>query len=126
MSSPKDLTEKLAAVYELSREMTLSAKLEQISNSVLDIAQKALNFDNCALFLIDESSYELYTKAQRGYSKEIDEIRLHIDYYKGVIASAARTGNAIYVPDVSKNGRYIRGVPGGRSDFLYDPLPSAC
>ncbi len=117
MGSPKDLNEKLAAVYELSREMTLSANIEQISNSVLDIAQKALNFDNCALFLIDESSDELYTKAQRGYSKEIDEIRLHIDYYKGVIASAARTGNAIYVPDVSKNGRYIRGVPGGRSEL---------
>ncbi len=117
MSSPKDINEKLAAVYELSREMTLSANIERISNSVLDIAQKALNFDNCALFLIDETSNEIYTKAQRGYSKDIDEIRLNIDYYKGVIASAARIGKAIYVPDVTKDGRYIRGVPGGKSEL---------
>lgn len=111
------LAEKLAAVYELSREMTLSADIDHISDAVLDIAQKALNFDNCALLLIDESTNELYTQAQRGYSDEIEKIRLPMNYDKGITPSVARTGKSIYLPDVSQNGRYIPGVPGGRSEL---------
>ena len=108
---------QLTAVYELSREMTLTADLDRISNTVLDIAQKALNFDNCALVLIDGSTNEIYTQAQRGYSEEISKYRSPIDHEKGIVASVARTGKAICLPDVKKNGRYISGVPDGRSEL---------
>jgi Nif-specific regulatory protein len=108
---------QLTAVYELSREMTLSADIDHISNAILDIAQKALHFDNCALLLIDESTKEIFTQAQRGYSTAIQKYRSPIDHEKGITTAVARTGKMIYLPDVKKNGRYIRGVPGGRSEL---------
>lgn len=111
------VAEKLTAVYELSREITLSADIDSISNAVLDIAQKILNFDNCALVLIDESTNELYTQAQRGYPEEIGRIRLPVNYEKGITAWVAKTGRSIYLPDVSQEGKYIPGVPGGRSEL---------
>ncbi|RLF92615.1 hypothetical protein DRN45_07020, partial [Thermococci archaeon] len=60
MKDINDYKEKLSAIYDLSKEMTLSLSLDQISKIVLNAAEKVLNFSNIDLFLVNEEKNELH------------------------------------------------------------------
>jgi PAS domain S-box-containing protein len=113
----KRLREKLAALYRLGSELSLSLDLDQICDRVLKIVSEVLDFDNCAIMLLNDETNELNISAQMGYPADVGGITIPLAGDKGLTAEVARTGRPIYVPDVTRDGRYVQGIPEARSEL---------
>lgn len=59
-------------------------------------------------------------KTIRGYSPDLDAINLKMG--EGISGSAAETGRAIIVPDVSRDDRYVQHRPGTKSEMAVPML----
>ena len=93
------LATRLAAIYNLSREMVLSLDVAQVAKAVLDIVEGVLEFETCSLYMVDEEQNELYRLAARN-PEQGGESRLPLDGEQGITVGAARRGEPIYVPDI--------------------------
>ena len=113
----KEMEKKLSTIYDLSREMTLSLDLDQISKLVLDATEKVLKFGNVDLFLIDEEKNELRLKEARGLKETERYTVIPLYGKKGISAHVARTGKSLIVPDVRKDERYLLGLKDSRSEL---------
>ena len=110
------LAARLAAIQDLSREMTLSLDVKQVAETVLDFVGRTLKFQNCGLLLIDEEQDELYRLAAHGTGQEIAP-RLHLSGEKGITVAVACSGEPLYVPDVREDPRYVAVGAAGRSEL---------
>jgi len=113
----KKAEEKLSTIYNLSKEMSLSLDLDQISKIVLDATEKVLNFGNVDLFLLNEEKNELHVKEARGLKELERYIVLPLYGEKGISAHVARTGKSLNIPDVRKDERYLLGLKGAKSEL---------
>jgi len=107
ITKQKKLEEKLSAIYNLSKDMTLSLDLGHISKIVLGATEKVLNFDICALLLINKEKNELYVKEFYGYDEKVKDFRIAVDSPAGITAYVARNGEPYYCPDVKKDKIYL-------------------
>ncbi|MDY6875178.1 MAG: response regulator [Chloroflexota bacterium] len=110
------LAARLAAIQDLSREMTLALDVKQVAETVLDFVGRVLKFQNCGLLLIDEQQNELYRLAARGTGQEM-ATRLSLSGEKGITVAAARSGEPLYVPDVREDHRYVAVGEASRSEL---------
>jgi len=117
VTEQREAEEKLSAVYDLSREMSLSLDLDQISKIVLDAAEKVLNFGNIDLFLVNEDTNELHLKECRGQKESEMDTIIPIFGKKGITAHVVRTGESLNIPEVRKDERYLFGLKGSRSEL---------
>jgi len=117
ITEQKKTEKKLSTIYDLSKEMTLSLDLDQISKMVLDAAEKVLNFSDIDLFLVDEETNELYLIVSRGWKERRIYERIPISGEKGITAHVARTGESLNIPDVRKDKRYLVSAKEVRSEL---------
>ncbi|MEA3339417.1 MAG: GAF domain-containing protein [Chloroflexota bacterium] len=110
------LETKLAAIHDLSREMTLSLDVNQVTEAVLDIVERVLEFDICGVSLIDEEQGDLYMLAGRGAEQDVP-CRLPLNGERGITVAAARSGKTLYVPDVREDPRYVNVRATTRSEL---------
>ena len=105
---------RLAAIQELSREITLLPDVEEAAETVVDFVKRVLAFHNCGLMLLDEDQRELYTLATRGIGREMAP-RLPLDG-AGITVAAFRGGEMLYAPRVGDDDRYVPIAPEVRSE----------
>ncbi|HLF29299.1 MAG TPA: response regulator [Anaerolineae bacterium] len=97
---------KLAALYDLSQEMALAQNVDQVAQAVTDIARRLLEFEVCDLWMIDEARAELYA-LRTPADEPASPPRLQLNSDKGIIARAARSGQAVYVSDTQAEPGYL-------------------
>jgi len=117
ITKQKEMEKKLSAIYDLSKEMTLSLDLDQISKMVLDATKKVLNFDYIDLFLVDEEKNELYLIASRGWKERRIYERIPLSGEKGITAYVAKTGESLNILDVRKDKRYLLSSKEAKSEL---------
>jgi CheY-like chemotaxis protein len=110
------MTRRLAAIYDLNREMALSLDVNQVATTVLDIVKRVLEFNVCGLWLIDAEQNELYCLAAYG-SQEQEATRFPLDSERGIIVAAARCGETLHILDTREDYRYIPVGTTNRSEL---------
>ncbi|HDN79506.1 MAG TPA: GAF domain-containing protein, partial [Chloroflexi bacterium] len=90
---------------------------EEIARKVMEIAEEFLGLNYGGFWGVDEARRVLVKLADVPKEENPRLPELSLDSEKGIIAAAARTGEAIYVPDTRKEPRYIRFHPGLLSEF---------
>lgn len=109
--------QELSALYEVGKTLIQTLDMEELLEKVLHIVQETFRFEHCAILLVDERTSELRITAQRGYDEGVvQSFRADLQDW-GITATAARTGQPMYVRDVEQDPRYIRGIAGGRSEL---------
>jgi GAF domain-containing protein len=98
---------KLAALYELGQKLLLLQDAEQISETVLEIADDVLDFGDSEFLLVDDAARELWVAAHRGDLDVAAGLRLPLDGERGITVAAARGRVPLYVPDVPQDPRYV-------------------
>ncbi|RLC77560.1 MAG: hypothetical protein DRI81_08350 [Chloroflexi bacterium] len=111
------LETKLAAIYDLSREMALLLNVEQVAQTVLDTIEQVFDFKTCGLALIDEQQNDIYCLAVRGIGQETVP-RIPLNGEKGIVAAAVRSRELIYVPDTRDDPRYVETQTTTRSELV--------
>jgi two-component system NtrC family sensor kinase len=79
--------------------------------------QELFNYPHAAILLVDESGQELVLVASSGYRREVERNFKILIGGEGITGWVARQKKPLYVPDVRKDPRYIRGVLRGRSEM---------
>ncbi len=110
------LATRLAAIYNLSREMALSLDVDRVANAVLDIVEQVLEFKTCGLHLIDEEHNELYRVAARSRAQEAAS-RLPLSGEREIAVAAARSGKPLYVPKIQEASGGAAGDTASRSEL---------
>ena len=113
----KLLQQRLLTIHALGQKLVLLQKVEEIAQQVTDAALAVLRFPVCDLWLADEKSRMLTRICQSPTEPILALPSLPLDSDRGIIATAVRSGQAIYLPDVDQDPRYIRGSYPSRSEL---------
>ena len=97
--------DQLHLIVRAAEKVNSNIKLDDVLNSIVEVASELTNADRGTLYLIDEEQNELWSKVIQGL--EAKEIRLKIG--QGLAGSAAETNEIVNVPDASLDDRFNPG-----------------
>jgi putative methionine-R-sulfoxide reductase with GAF domain len=110
-----DRTRRLDLLNRVSRSLTRKMEIDELLDKILGLCSEAFDLRHCAVLLLDPADgTTLVRRAAIGYS---DEAPTRLGIGKGITGHVARTGVPIYVPDVTKDPRYVAGASGGRAEM---------
>src|SRR5579864_8080510 len=107
--------QKIAVLYDASQAVLSTFDLDEVLSQILMIARDYFHLQNVAILLLDKHTQELQVRSQIGWDAGRDQIRLSLE--QGITGAAARLKRPVYVPDVSKDSRYITSAQSTRSEL---------
>jgi len=105
----------IAVLYDASQAVLSAYEPDEVLQQILIIARDYFHLQNVALLLVDENTGELYPRCQIGWDSGHDAVRLAAG--KGISGAAATQKRPIYVPDITKDQRYVATAEKTRSEL---------
>jgi len=110
---------QLAILYEVGKALSSTLDLDELLKKALELLREQWGYALCGIFFLDRKKDELYIKQVSGRDfEEVKDMRFRVGV-DGIVGWVAKTGEPLYVPDVSKDPRYIRGSPEGKSEATF-------
>jgi len=106
---------RAAILYEASQAVLSTFELDEVFQQILAIVRDHFHLQSAAILLIDPQTQELYCRAHFGTSEADPSFRLPVG--KGLSGTAAETKSPVYVPDVSKDPRYVGYIESTKSEL---------
>src|SRR6202161_2358888 len=103
-------------LLEVADVMATSLDLDTTLRRVAEVVRKVIDYEIFAILLLNEKTQELRFRFQIGYDTEFAE-RARIKVGEGVTGQAAQLRQTILIDDVTRDPRYISGVPNVRSEL---------
>jgi sigma-B regulation protein RsbU (phosphoserine phosphatase) len=120
------LAAKLRMLLEITRKISRSLNLEEVLAQVMDTLDQLLPYDAAGIYIIRRdphlseggtASLVFHAEAVRGYDiEELMELRLRLG--QGLIGWVAEMGEAVVVPDVREDARYVNARKETRSEVV--------
>jgi len=116
ITEEKRLTERLEAIQRVGQRLALVNSSGEIARIIIAAAKEILGLDEVGLYLLDSSREELKLI---GHSPEIapGPESFPLNASKGIVPLVARTGESLYLSDVSRHSLYVPGTRETRSEF---------
>lgn len=108
---------EIAVLQEATEMILSSADVDTVLHQILLIVRNYFGIANCAVFMVDAAAGEIYVRAQNGYDENLARQRRFRIGVDGVTGWVARSKTPLYVPDVTKEPRYMVGDPRVRSEL---------
>ncbi|MFY9583580.1 MAG: SpoIIE family protein phosphatase [Candidatus Acidiferrales bacterium] len=109
-------TEALATLAEIGEEINASLDLAEVLSKSATQIKHLIDYEIFAVLLLDEPTGQLYFHFAIGHQKEVVE-SWRIPVGQGVTGTAAATGQALRVPDVSQYPGYLNALDTVRSEL---------
>lgn len=110
---------QLTTLYEIGKTLSSTLDIDELFKKSLELLRENWGYTLCAILLLDRSKNELYIKHIIGkYLEEVKEKRFRVGI-DGLVGLVAKTGEPIYIPDVTKEPRYIEGRTDVRSEAVF-------
>ncbi len=98
---------QLTALYEIGKALSSTLDLDELLQKALELLRERFGYPLCVILLLDREKDELYVKQIIGRDLEdVKEMRFRVGV-DGIVGWVAKEGEFLYVPDVSKDPRYI-------------------
>jgi phosphoserine phosphatase RsbU/P len=120
------VTQKLRLLLEITRKISRSLNLEEVLAQVMDTLDSLLPYDAAGIYIIRRDPHlseggtttlVFHAEAVRGYDiEELLELRLKLG--EGLIGWVAQKAEAIIVPDVREDARYVNARKETRSEMI--------
>ncbi len=107
--------QKIALLYDASQAVLSTFDLDEVLQQILIIAGDYFHLENVAILLLDKETNALRPRCQVGWDEGCDKISLPLG--TGITGNAAVQKRPLYVPDVSKDSRYIPSAAKTRSEL---------
>jgi len=104
---------KIAILYDASQAVISTFDLDEVLARILTIAREYFHLKYVAVLLLDPQTQELHLRSHAGYEKTVGALKVGV----GLIGIAAATKHPVHAPDVSKDPRYVPGIPTTRSEL---------
>src|SRR2546430_6239141 len=112
--------QKLAIWYDASQAVLSTFELDEVLQQILIIARDYFHLPNVSILLLDKETNELYVRSQIGWDQKSDGVRVPIG--TGLIGTAAKEKRPGYVPDVTKDPRYLPFSQRTASELANPPM----
>lgn len=110
---------QLTTLYEVGKTLSSTLDLDELLKKALELLRDRFGYQLCILLLLDQEKNELYVKQVIGRNiEEMKDLRFRVGI-DGIAGWVAKTGESYYAPDVSKDSKYIFGLPGIKSEAVF-------
>ena len=113
----KQAENELRAIFNATSALFTANDIEGLGNQIVQAVLDEFNQIDCGLILIEPDDYSLKRVVRSGSIKVDPQIPLNIES-NGLVPYAIRTGDLIYVPDVSRDPRYVANVTNTQSELV--------
>lgn len=109
---------EVAVLQEAIEMMLSSMDADTVLHHMLLVARNYFGVTTCAVLLVDGDKDELYVHTQNGFEDQAAINRRYKIGRDGLSGHVAATKAPLYVPDVSKDQRYVSGRADIKSELL--------
>jgi len=107
--------QNIAVLYDASQAVLSTFDLDEVLRRILGIVRDYFHLQNVAILLLDPETSEFTVHSQIGWDEGSDKPR--IPFGKGITGNSAQMKRPLYVPDVSRDERYIATSRATRSEL---------
>jgi sigma-B regulation protein RsbU (phosphoserine phosphatase) len=106
----------LLLLNEIARELSSILNVDELLSRVAELLRKLIDYQMFSILLLDSSGEKLQHRFSLRFH-ENTHLKHEVPLGRGIIGHAAQTGQAILVPDVSKDPRYVEANPETKSEL---------
>ncbi len=107
---------QLTLLTEISRELTSILNVDELLKRIADLVTRIIDYQMFSILLLDKTGSVLQHRFSLRF-KESVQLKHEIPLGVGLVGYAAQHRQAVLVPDVSKDPRYIKANPETRSEL---------
>src|SRR5690349_416124 len=97
--------QKVAILYDASQAVLSTFDLDEVLTSILNILRDYFQLQNAAVLMIEPKSGDLHVRSEFGRIRATNIVPKGM----GITGTSVRMKRPVYVPDVSKDSRYLKG-----------------
>src|SRR5271167_3206434 len=106
----------LLLLNEIARELTSILNLDELLKRIAELLKRLIDYQMFSILLLDESGEKLQHRFSQRFEENI-QLKHEIPLGRGVVGFAAQHKEAVLVPDVNKDPRYVKANPETRSEL---------
>jgi phosphoserine phosphatase RsbU/P len=106
----------LLLLNEIARELSSILNLDELLSRVAELLRRLIDYQMFSILLLDSSGEKLQHRFSLRFHENI-HLKHEVPMGRGLVGFAAESKQAVLVPDVSKDPRYIEGNPETRSEL---------
>jgi phosphoserine phosphatase RsbU/P len=106
----------LLLLNEIARELSSILNLDELLGRIADLLRRLIDYQMFSILLLDSSAEKLQHRFSLRFNENV-HVKREIPLGRGLVGYAAQSRQAILVPDVSKDPRYIEGNAETRSEL---------
>jgi len=114
--NPEVPAEVLATLAEIGEEVNASLNLDEVLGHAAALIKRHIDYEMFGVLMLDAEGAYLTHRFAIGYPPGLAE-NLKVPIGQGITGTAARTGHAVLVSDVSQDPRYINAIESVRSEL---------
>ena len=114
--NPEVPAEVLATLAEIGEEVNASLNLDEVLGHAAALIKRHIDYEMFGVLMLDADGAYLTHRFAIGYPPGLAE-NLKVPIGQGITGTAARTGHAVLVSDVSQDPRYINAIESVRSEL---------
>lgn len=106
----------LLLLNEIARELSSILNLDELLSRIAELLRRLIDYQMFSILLVDSTGEKLQHRFSLRFNENV-HMKSDIPLGHGLVGYAAQTRQAVLVPDVSKDARYIQGNPETRAEL---------
>ena len=106
----------LLLLNEIARELTSILNLDELLGRIAELIRRLIDYQMFSILLLDPSGEMLQHRFSLRFNENI-HLKHEIPLGRGLVGTAAQSKEAVLVPDVSKDPRYVEANPETKSEM---------
>src|SRR5271167_3997867 len=107
---------QLTLLTEISRELTSILNVDELLKRIADLVTRIIDYQMFSILLLDPTGSVLQHRFSLRFKENV-QLKHEVPLGVGLVGYAAQHRQAVLVPDVSKDPRYIKANPETRSEL---------
>jgi len=107
---------QLTLLTEISRELTSILNVDELLKRIADLVTRIIDYQMFSILLLDKTGSLLQHRFSLRFKENV-QLKHEVPLGVGLVGYAAQHRQAVLVPDVSKDPRYIKANPETRSEL---------
>src|SRR5713101_2430537 len=112
----REYTSTLQTLSEIAREFGAILQLDELLTRIANLTRRVIDYRTFGILLLNDETQELEMKVAVRYGDKVTMPRVRLG--NGLVGYAALHKQAVLVPDVSTDPRYIKVVDDARSELV--------
>jgi sigma-B regulation protein RsbU (phosphoserine phosphatase) len=107
----------LLLLNEIARELTSILNLDELLGRIAELMRRLIDYQMFSILLLDATGEKLQHRFSLRFNENI-QLKHEIPLGRGLVGYAAESKQAVLVPDVTKDPRYVEANPETRSELV--------